>query len=239
MYQLSFSLKKTTSIHYLINPTHCFEQFCVFLCVSVKIANTLMLVDHETEIWLFIGEFPRCWWVISVVHMSASHYLNPAYPVMPCNPVRHAAVRGRQCPRVCLPSNCVALIRITIRHVRLVISRLCLKTTLARSLCRAPFPSYIWLPCKFNHHCTLLYIRAHCSEINWKFWADTHHHNIIHLAFYYHIFVAFFISPNFLLLPGRCVTGCTLLWPWTLQCCCVTLVCLCFRTWWRQHQAIM
>lgn len=38
---------------------------------------------------------------------------------------------------------------------------------------------------------------------------------------------------------GRCVTGCTLSWPWTLQCCSVTLVCLCFRTWWHQLQGIM
>ena len=39
-------------------------------------------------------------------------------------------------------------------------------------------------------------------------------------------------------LPCRCATGCTHSWPWTLQCCCVTLGCLCFRTWWHQLPVI-
>lgn len=35
-----------------------------------------------------------------MIHMSASNYQHPAYTVMPYNPVRHAAVRGRLCPLV-------------------------------------------------------------------------------------------------------------------------------------------
>lgn len=66
---------------------------------------------------------------------------------MPHNPVRHVAVRGRQCPLVCLLSDaslcCIKQNRY--QHVRLVILKLLYLETynLTISLCRALIPHYI------------------------------------------------------------------------------------------------
>lgn len=67
----------------------------VYLCFSISKKQTNDSQDHRTALWLFLGEFPRgyCQWGTSVIHMSASDYLNPAYTVTPSNPVRHAAVK--------------------------------------------------------------------------------------------------------------------------------------------------
>lgn len=70
----------------------------------------------------------------------------------------------------------------------------------------------------------------------------TSFHIIVYLFWFvfnhiFHLLHSLFSSLSFD--PGRCVTGCTLSWPWTLQCYSVTLVCLCFRTWWHQLQGIM
>lgn len=71
-------------------------------------------------------------------------------------------------------------------------------------------------------------------------------HGLIHIImtsytykFLPHFPPSFLISLNLPLLVGRCATGSTPSWPWTLQYCCVTLACLCFRTWWRRLRAIM
>lgn len=141
---------------------------------------------------------------------------------MPHNPVRHAAVRGRQCPLVCLLSDAslCCFKQNHYQHVRLVILKIHLKTyELTVSLCRALIPHYIWLPC--HHSYSAVYSGAETNVLG-----------IIYFSIYYHIFPKLSFS-------CRCVTGSTLSWPWTLQCCCVTLVCLCFRTWWRQLPATM
>lgn len=84
------------------NPTWFFSQCTLLIVIFWKtfslIDNNLqtsLLADHWTLIWPLVREFPGAFahgwhqWLV------ASDYVN-SVDCMPCNPVRHAAVRWRQ-----------------------------------------------------------------------------------------------------------------------------------------------